>query len=180
MAEMLQGNLPPQLQFERLHPGAVGPGLLAHLDHQIAAFRPGEDQLAPHREVVVAFWERVFCRRQLRRGVLSGFEGAGFPHTHNLEVEAAGLADAGIHHPEMGAGHVQMAAHQAEHTAQHHRFNLGPLGGADQAAGGLLRISGHVLAANHANGPVLHRFGDRGNRMETHLRGGQPLARSAI
>jgi hypothetical protein len=47
MAQMLQGNVTPQLQLERDRPAAVGTGLLAHLHHQLTGFRPGEDQFSP-------------------------------------------------------------------------------------------------------------------------------------
>jgi hypothetical protein len=46
MAQVFQGHLAPKLQLEWNRPAAIGPGQLPHLDHQIAGFGPGVDQLA--------------------------------------------------------------------------------------------------------------------------------------
>ena len=61
-----------------------------------------------------------------------------------------------------------MATHQREHPAQHHRFDLGAVFGLQGAAGELFGIFGHVGPPHHTDGPVLHRFGDRGNGVLTH------------
>jgi len=73
-----------------------------------------------------------------------------------------------------------VAANQAEHTTQYNGFDLGAVVAADHTAAGLLGVGRNVLTADQANGPVLHRFGNRGNRMVTHCEGGQPMAQCAI
>ena len=80
------------------------------------------------------------------------------------------VAGAGIHDPEMGLGQVEMAPHQGQHPTQDHSLDLTAVGGLDHPSGQLLRITGPIGPPDHPNGPVLHRFGDRRNRMVTHCR----------
>ena len=67
----------------------------------------------------------------------------------------------GINHPQMGLLQVEVAAHQGQQTPQDHSFNLNPIVCANQPTGELLGIGRHINPTHHANGPVLHRLGDR-------------------
>ena len=163
VAQMLKGNRALELELEGHGTGAVGAGLLAHLHHQVTAFGAGEDQFAAHREVVVALGQGI-----LGPLGLTGGEGARLPHAHHLQMQAVLFAATGVHHPEMGLGQVEMAAHQREQTAQHHRLDLITLGGADQATGKHIGLGRHVDAPHDADGPVLVRFGDRGDGVLAH------------
>ena len=191
VAQVLQGNLTAQLELERHRTVAVGAGLLPHLDHQIPGLWAGEDQLAANGEVVVALGQLVGGRGRLGGGLGSigprsggrrgGFglrrrEGAGLPHPHHLQVELVLLPGAGVDDPQMGGLQVEMAAHQGEQAAEHHRLDLGALGRADHAPGELGRIGRHVGPAHHSDGPVLERLGDRGNGMLAHGGRKDPVA----
>ena len=83
-------------------------------------------------------------------------------------MQAVLFAATGVHHPEMGLRQIEMAAHQREQTAQHHRLDLIALGGADQATGKHIGLGRHVDAPHDADGPVLVRFGDRGDGVLAH------------
>ena len=69
----------------------------------------------------------------------------------------------------MGFGQVEMATHQRQQPSEHHRFDLGAIGGADHAAGELLGIGRNVLTTDNTDGPVLRRFGDRGDGVLAHV-----------
>ncbi len=76
---------------------------------------------------------------------------------------------AGVDHPEMGLGQIEMATHQRQQASKHHRFDLGAIGSADHAAGELLGIGWNVLTTDNTDGPVLRRFGDRGDGVLAHV-----------
>jgi hypothetical protein len=61
----------------------------------------------------------------------------------------------------MGLLKVEVAAHQGEQTPQDHSLNLNPIGRANHPTGELLGIGRQINPTHHANGPVLHRLGDR-------------------
>ena len=48
VAQMLEGNVSAQLEFEGDRTIAITAGKLPHLDHQIPCFRSGVDQFTPH------------------------------------------------------------------------------------------------------------------------------------
>jgi hypothetical protein len=48
VAQMFQGELALDLEFEGERPVAVGPGLLPHLHHHFTGLGFGEDQLTPN------------------------------------------------------------------------------------------------------------------------------------
>ena len=160
MAQVIRGNLPLELQLEWRGTAAISPGLLADLHHQIPLLGAGVDQLATHGEVVVALGELV--------GAAGLGEGARLPHPHQLQVQLAGIAVAGVGHPQVGLGQIKVAAHQRQHPAEHHRLDAAAVLHLNAAAGELLRVVGQVGPAHHTDGPVLHRFGDRGNGVLTH------------
>lgn len=161
MAQVLERDGPLQLEFERCRAAAIGPRQLAHFHHQVAALGSGVDQFAPHGEVLVSLG-KLIAPRPIGQG-------AGLPDTHHLQVQALLLIPgAGIDHPEVGLGQIQVPLHQGEQPAQHHRLDGHAVGGLDGSAGELLGVSGHVGAPHHANGPVLQGLGDRGNRMLAH------------
>ena len=97
-------------------------------------------------------------------------QGAGFPHAYELQVQLLLVAGAGVHHPEVGLGQVEVPPHQGQDPPQDHRLNRGAVGGFDHPPGELLGIAGPIGPSDHTDGPVLHRFGDRRNRMVTHRR----------
>ena len=166
---MLEGNLALELELEGHGPAAIRPGLLPHFDHQVSGLWPGVNQLTPHGDIVVALGQLVTGFSLLSRGFAfskfpAGFgfsEGAGLPDPHHLEVKPFLFLGPGVHHPEMGLFQVEVAAHQGEQTPQDHSFNLNPIGCANQPTGELLGIGRHINPTHHANGPVLHRLGDR-------------------
>ena len=175
MAQVVEGHLAAELQLEGNRPAAIGPGQLPNLHHQIAGFRPGVDEFASHREVVVSFRQGIGRKRgsfrcrllPLHQGI-GGSQGARLPNPHHLEMELVLVAAAGVHHPEMGQLQVEVATHQGEQAAEHHRLQFAAIGGADHPAGGLGRIARYVVATHHTDGPILHRLGDRGNGVGAH------------
>ena len=68
----------------------------------------------------------------------------------------------------MGNRQIQVTAHQGKQPTEHHGLNGSAVGAANQTTGELVAIGGFVDAAHHADGPVLQRFGDRGNGVLTH------------
>jgi len=163
MAQMGRIHLALQLQLERGRATTVGAGLLANLDHQITVVRTGVDQLTAHGEVPVAFGQVIPVALTLIRG-----EGAGLPHTHELEVQLIGIAESGIGDPEVGLAEVEVTTHQGQHATEHDGINLGAVLGLNHSSGELFRISGHVSPPHHADGAVLHRLCHRGNGVLTH------------
>ena len=79
------------------------------------------------------------------------------------------LPGAGVDHPEMGLSQVEMATHQRQQASEHHRFDFTAIGGADHAPGELLGIGRNVLTTDNTDGPVLRRFGDRGDGVLAHV-----------
>ena len=61
-----------------------------------------------------------------------------------------------------------MAPHQRENSAEHHCLHLTAFGIDQRAPGELVIVAGFVKPTNHPNGPVLLRFGDRGNGVVAH------------
>ena len=61
-----------------------------------------------------------------------------------------------------------MAPHQGEHATEHHCLNLTAIGADQGATGELVLVAGFVQPTNHPDGPVLQRFGDRGNGVVAH------------
>jgi hypothetical protein len=162
MTQMLEGDVALELELERHRPAAIRPGLLPHFDDQISGFWTGVDQLTAHGDIVVALWQLIagFTFSEL----ITGFavrKGAGLPDPNHLEVKPFLFFRSGINDPEMGLIQVEVAAHQGEQTPQNHSFNLTAIGSANQPTGELLGIRWHINPTHHANGPVLHRLGDR-------------------
>lgn len=83
-------------------------------------------------------------------------------------MQATLLTAAGVHHPEVGLGQAEVAAHQRQQPTQHHGLQLLAVGGVDRTAGELLGVGGHIDATHHTDGPVLQRFGDRWDGMVAH------------
>ena len=100
MAQMGQGDLAPQLQFEGNGPFTVRAGQLPHLDHKILGFGAGENQFTAYRKVIVSFGQSVAGARLF--GLLG--QGARLPDAHHLEMQLTLFPGAGINHPEMGQG----------------------------------------------------------------------------
>ena len=165
MAQMFEGHHPSHGHLEGKGAAAIGPGLLAHLHHQLAILRTGEHQLTAHREVIVTLGQRIRGRVFPRS---SGIKGAGLPDTHQLEMEMVLLAAAGINHPEMGGVQVEMTPHQGEQTSQNDCLKFRAVLGAEHTTGQLLGIRRPIVATHHSDGPVLHRLGDRGNGVLAH------------
>ena len=161
MAQVLEGYLSLELQFEWHGLAAIGAGHHTHLHHQIAGFGAGVNQLAADGEVLIALGQGIGLRSL-------GIQCARLPHPHQLKVQGVFFFRAGVHHPEMGHRKVEMAAHQGEQAAQHHRVDFRAVLTAQHPAGELLRVGRHIGSAHNTDGPVLHRLGDRGNGVLTH------------
>ena len=162
MAQVFQGQLTFQLNLEGQRPAAIGTGLRANLHHQLTGFGFGEDQLPSDGEEVVPLRQNIFKIR------LIGRQGAGLPDASNLKVKLVVVSGAGVHHPEMGLIHRQMAPHQREHPAEHHCLHLTAIGIDQRAPGELVLVTGFVNPTNNPDGPVLQRFGNRGDGVITH------------
>jgi hypothetical protein len=63
-----------------------------------------------------------------------------------------------------------MAAHQGEQAAEHDRFDLTAIVGADHSAGERFSFCGDVQPPHDPDGPVLRRFGDRRDWVLAHGR----------
>ena len=59
VAQVLEGHLTLELQFEGHRAAAIGAGHHTHLHHQVAGFGAGVDQLTSHREIVVPLWQGI-------------------------------------------------------------------------------------------------------------------------
>ena len=134
MTQMLEGKLPFDLQLERQGALAIGTGLLTNLDHQLTAFRLGEDQFATDGEEVVPLGQRVVGI------VLIGRKGARLPDPGDLKMQMIALTATGVGHPEMRFIHRQVTPHQGQDPTQNHRLDFLSIGIHQHTAGELLGI----------------------------------------